>query len=215
MSKENIQECLDEQVVFVGETLGPLFLEDPKTGTSGPLLEALASMDVAKVASEWPFVPPDEACLFLTEMKDGLAEGISEDLIWEFRRLFVGPFKKPAPPYGSVYTDKECVMFGEATLELRQWMRQKGIKRLGDESEPEDHIGFLLIMCSWIAKNRPELLGEFLSLHVLTWSSHFLEELAEAAEHSFYHGLALLAKASLEGLQDELSLEVEYPRYYR
>ena len=50
---------------------------------------------------------------------------------------------------------------------------------------------------------------------MLTWSSHFLEQLADVAEQPFYEGLALLAKESLEGLQSELEIEVEYPRYYR
>ena len=36
--------------------------------------------------------------------------------MWEYRRLFVGPGHLPAPPWGSVYTDRECVIFGEATL---------------------------------------------------------------------------------------------------
>ncbi|WP_417143225.1 Tat proofreading chaperone DmsD [Raoultibacter massiliensis] len=131
------------------------------------------------------------------------------------RRLFVGPAKKPAPPWGSVYTDRECVVFGESTLALRRWMRENGIERTTDEKTPEDHIGLMLVLLAWLAANKPELIEPYLQDHVLTWSSHFLDQLAEAAEHPFYEGLALLAKESLEGLQRELDLEVAYPRYYR
>lgn len=35
------------------------------------------------------------------------------------------------------------------------------------------------------------------------------------AHHPFYHGLASLARLSLEGIQETLQIEVVYPRYYR
>ena len=67
----------------------------------------------------------------------------------EYRRLFVGPAPKPAPPWGSVYTDRECVVFGESTLALRAWMRAQGIARLVDDKTPEDHIGLMLVLMAW------------------------------------------------------------------
>jgi TorA maturation chaperone TorD len=139
----------------------------------------------------------------------------TDDIIWEYRRLFVGPNKMPAPPWGSVYTDREQVIFGAATLDLRQWMREQGIERLGDEKTPEDQIGLMLVLMAWIAQNKPQVLEDYLQHHLLTWSSHFLDELIEAVQQSFYEGLARLTKATLEGLQSDLHLSVEYPRYYR
>ena len=126
----------------------------------------------------------------------------------------MGPGRKPAPPWGSVYTDRECVVFGASTLALRAWMREHGIERLSDAADPEDHIGYVLLLMAWVAKHRPELLVEFLGEHVLTWSSHFLEQF-EAAEHAFYRGLASLTRSTLEGIGEELSIEVVYPRFYR
>lgn len=142
-------------------------------------------------------------------------DDVNNDLIWEYRRLFVGPAAKAAPPWGSVYTDRECVVFGEATLDLRQWMRQTGIEKLNDDKEPEDHIGLMLMMMSWISVNKPEALDDFLRLHLLTWSSHFLEEMEEATDHPFYKGLARITRLSLEGIQEDREIEVEYPRFYR
>ena len=60
----------------------------------------------------------------------------------------------------------------------------EGIARLVDDKTPEDHIGLMLVLMAWIARNRPEALDDFLRLHLLPWSSHFLDELAEAAEES-------------------------------
>ncbi len=42
-----------------------------------------------------------------------------------------------------------------------------------------------------------------------------LDESVDAARQPFFEGLAHLTKASLEGLQEELSVKVEYPRFYR
>ena len=215
---ENMQDGSDvlEGIAFVGETLGPFFLQDPKTGEAGAAFQALAALDVDAAAAEWPFAGEAEARACLALMKEGLAHGIEDDdLVWEYRRLFVGPAPKPAPPWGSVYTDRECVVFGESTLALRAWMRAQGIARLVDDKTPEDHIGLMLVLVAWIARNQPADLDDYLRLHLLPWSSHFLDELAEAAKQPFYEGLARLAKASLEGIQSERALDVAYPRFYR
>ena len=215
---ENMQDGSDvlEGIAFVGETLGPFFLQDPKTGEAGAAFQALAALDVDAAAAEWPFADEAEARACLALMKEGLAHGIEDDdLVWEYRRLFVGPAPKPAPPWGSVYTDRECVVFGESTLALRAWMRAQGIERLVDDKTPEDHIGLMLVLMAWIARNQPADLDDYLRLHLLPWSSHFLDELAEAAKQPFYEGLARLAKASLEGIQSERALDVAYPRFYR
>lgn len=204
-----------EEVAFVGEGLGVFFLEDPLKGGAEASFQAIQELDVEESSKEWPFVNDILAEECLEKMKKALVELDKENLGWEYRRLFVGPNVKPAPPWGSVYTDRECVIFGESTLNLRQWMREKGIERQQDENAPEDHIGLMLLLMAWIARNQPQDLEEYLKSHFLMWSSHFLVQLAEASDHPFYEGLALLTKASLEGIQSELSIEISYPKYYR
>lgn len=201
------------------DVLGPLFLKDPAHEPEVlPLYDAIAALDVDAAAAEWPFVEAAEAAHDLHLMQQGISDDRSADddaIVWEFRRLFVGPNPMPAPPWGSVYTDREQVIFGQSTLALREWMRGEGIERLGDEKTPEDHIGLMLLLLAWIARHRPELTVDYLEHHLLTWSSHFLDELADAAEQPLFEGLARLTRASLEGLQAELDIVVQYPRFYR
>lgn len=211
---ESVEGTLDG-IAFIGNTLGPLFYYDPTDPKVQPTLEAFSSLDVSAAAAEWPFVPAAEAEDALRLMADGSAQGVDDELVWEYRRLFAGPGKKVVPPWGSVYTDRECVIFGEATLELRAWMRQVGIEKMNDEKEPEDHMGLMLMMLSWISANKPEVLDAFLGDHLLTWSSHFLEEVEDATTHPFYQGLSRLTRLSLEGIQGERGLKVDYPRFYR
>lgn len=216
MNEKLQQEGFRDELVFIGETLGPFYLEDPAKGKAGAAFEAMRELDAAQAASDWPFVEASVALPLLKAMQEGLEDGIdAEALVWEYRRLFIGPAIKPAPPWGSVYTDRDGVVFGHSTLELRSWMRQNGIARLGSDTTPEDHIGLLLLLMAWLAENRPELLEDFFRLHLLTWSSHFLEQLAAATEHPFYRGLAGLTQVSLEGIQTALHIRVEYPRFYR
>ena len=214
-----------EGVAFLGNTLAPFFLQDPRTGDAGAEFAAVAVLDAQAAGAEWPFVGEEEAARCLAMMVEGLAPSCAagksgafaadDDLTWEYRRLFIGPGAKPAPPWGSVYTDRECVVFGATTLELRAWMREHGVARIADEKTPEDHIGLMLALMAWLAQNQPADLDEFLSLHFLTWAGHFLDELADAAEHPFYEGLARLTRASLDGVREALGLEVVTPRFYR
>lgn len=205
-----------EAVVFAGSALAPFFLEDPRTGAAITAFEAIRALDVAEGAEEWPFVDASEASAHLTLMQEGLADGVDDDaLVWEYRRQFVGPGHFPAPPWGSVYTDRECVIFGESTLALRAWMRAHGIQRTTDERTPEDHIGLMLAMLAFLAQERPELVDEYLCSHLLTWAPHYLGALEEATEHPFYQGLARLTRATLLGLQEDRALTVELPRFYR
>ncbi|WP_251177875.1 Tat proofreading chaperone DmsD [Adlercreutzia agrestimuris] len=220
-----INEELSARISLVGDVLAPFFLQDPRTGDAQACFDALATLDVQTASLEWPFVEAAEARADLGAMQASLrkkdtavsadAAVISDEMMWEYRRLFIGPGKKPAPPWGSVYTDHECVVFGESTLALRAWMRAHGIERMSDERTPEDHIGLMLALLSLLAAQRPDLVEVYLQDHLLTWSSHYLEELEQAAEHPFYSSLAHLCRLSLEGMQDELGIEVTYPKYYR
>ena len=207
-----------DAIVFAGASLAPFFLNDPRTGDAADAFAALAELDVAAAAAQWPFAGDEVAAVegALAAMKEGLAAGADhDDVVWEYRRLFVGPGHLPAPPWGSVYTDRECVVFGESTLALRAWMRAVGVERLADERTPEDHIGLMLALLSFLAAERSELVDDYLRDHLLTWAPHYLEAMEEAAEQPFYAGLARLTRLTLAGLQRERGLTVELPRFYR
>ncbi|MEE8715510.1 MAG: molecular chaperone TorD family protein [Coriobacteriales bacterium] len=156
-------------------------------------------------------------------------------LLESYRRLMEGPGRLQAPPWGSVYTDRDGVTFGLSTLALHAWMRAHGIAMDVGERVPEDHIGLMLGQASMLCQKRPELLDQFLGEHLLTWSHHYLDKLSRAAsaraggarsgqggddraEHeadAFYQGLADLTDLTLEGVRARRGIEVSYPRFYR
>lgn len=204
-------------IVSVCNALGPFYLKDPAQDACVlPLYRTVGALDVDDAELEWPFVNADCARRCLGMMQNGLDAGVpGQDVVDAYRRLMVGPGHLQAPPWGSVYTDHDQVIFGESTLALRQWMRQQGIDRLGDEATPEDQFGLMLMLLGWIVQHKPEATEEYLQDHLLTWSSHYLAILAEAADQPFFEGLAKLTAETLEGLQAQLDIEVVYPRFYR
>lgn len=153
---QTIDEKTLEGIAFAGRTLGPLFRHDPLLDREKveALYVTLARSNPTALCEEWPFVAPDEALEPITDMvrgakrfEDELAVdneslAATSSLADEYRRLFVGPAKKAAAPWGSVYTDRDQVVFGLSTLELREWLRKNGIEvRRGESEDPKTILG--------------------------------------------------------------------------
>lgn len=204
-----------ESVALIGDLFGIIFLNEPYSANSESIYSLLSSLDPEGTSANWPFASKEDAQELLARMKNSLVASEQDDLIWEYRRLFVGPARKAAPPWGSVYLDKDQVIFGISTLDLRQWMRQNGVGKTKDDEEPEDHIGRMLLMMSWLARYKPELLPEFLGDHLLTWAPRFFELVTEETENAFFAASAALCKASLEGMQVRFDIPVRTVKIYR
>lgn len=200
-----MDESTFEDIAFVSSILGPLFLFDPASPEVTALYTELKNMDPCDLSCQWPFVDCENAKAHLDtihlELHGSSDKGlVPDDLIWEHRRLFVGPSIKAAPPWSSVYLDRDGVVFGCSTLSLRSWMRDNRIKAQQAAAEPEDHFGNMLILLAWLARNRPELVDEFLSDHLLIWSAHFLERVKQQTKHEFWRSIAGLTNQTLNGI---------------
>ncbi len=132
------QDASLDAIAFAGATLAPFFLNDPRTGDAADAFAALAELDVEAAAAEWPFVDAVEAAADLALMREALSpEPITRSWCGSTVACSWGRGICPRRRGGSVYTDHECVIFGEATLALRAWMRACGIERTTDERTPE------------------------------------------------------------------------------
>lgn len=203
-----------ENIAFIGQTLGPFFSEDPKNGNAAELYAAFAELDADAAGHEWPFCDDELASSLLACMKEAIGDG-RESITDEYRRLFVGPAHKVCPPWGSVYTDRDGVIFGDSALDLHDWLSANGVLVDAHDSMPDDHIGRMLSLMAWLAQNRPDILDPYLSEHLMTWAYHFLDLVEERTEHSFFQTLSQLTSASLKGIEDELNLTVVTPRFFR
>ncbi|CAH1457553.1 Twin-arginine leader-binding protein DmsD [Klebsiella quasipneumoniae] len=176
-----------DAVALSARTLGALFSYAPNNAQIAPLVAAFQD---GSWQQQWPY--PVAAPL-----ASGFAASAEESLPEAWQRLFIGPWALPAPPWGSVWLDKESVLFGESTLALREWMRANGIALDADRNEPEDHFGTLLLLAAWLCETEQEaLFGQLLAWHLLPWSGRFLSVFVERAAHPFYQALGQLAQAT-------------------
>jgi TorA maturation chaperone TorD len=148
-----------EAIVSSGQILGALFLKDPKDDETQPLFDGLKQFTSFE---EWPFGRQDDLDTAHELISVGV-QATQKELACEYQRLFIGPHHFEAPAWGSVYLDKDQALFGSSLLELRQWMRENGIVASEDKREPEDHIGKMLALTGWLAKEKPDLLDVFLA----------------------------------------------------
>src|SRR5476649_2298593 len=199
-----------EAIASTGKVLGALLYFPPQSESISALIPWLQG---GEWVAEWPFLSAEAAseAEHLFKKSVSYAESFDE----AFQRLFVGPYALPAPPWGSVYLDRESVLFGDSTLNLRKWMRLHGIETHQVHAEPEDHIGLMLMMSAWLAENSPALLEEFLATHLFPWAFRCLTLLEQGAVHPFYQGIAQLTQTTLAGWKDECSLAAVVHELYR
>lgn len=163
-----------DAVALSARTLGALFSYAPNSAEIAPLVAAFQD---GSWQQQWPF--PVAA-----PMASGFAASAEETLPEAWQRLFIGPWALPAPPWGSVWLDKESVLFGDSTLALRQWMRENGIALEADGNEPEDHFGTVLLLAAWLCETEQDaLFAQLLAWHLLPWSGRFLSVFVDHAAH--------------------------------
>ena len=186
---ENISPC--------ALLLGTVFLDKPSAPSVKPLLEGLATMDLA---AEWPYGEKKALDEIAGQLERALAADPA-DLDRDYHRLLVGPGKLAAPPWGSVYLDSESVLFGDSCVALGRWMRARGIElHEGESREPVDHIGRMLVLLSWLCDNQPDQVIPFMEEHLMTWAPRYFAQLEPAAAGTLYEPLGHLASLTLEGV---------------
>lgn len=133
-----------------------------------------------------------------------------QDLLVEHTRLFVGPFKMPAPPYGSVWLEQDKSLMGASTVKAANFYAACGLQLAEDNTQLPDHITVELEFMSYLvfkqreaalAGNQKEvdrqinLQKEFLITFLLPWLGPFTDAVVDDAETPPYMALARCTKA--------------------
>jgi TorA maturation chaperone TorD len=143
------------------------------------------------------------------EMLNDERGGVYAALRDDYTRLFIGPDKVLAPPWGSVYFSKDRLIFQEQTLQVRNWYRRFGLVSDKLHQEPDDHIGLEMIFLSNLARlsllaieaeDETQLMyllseqWEFLQEQPLNWVNPWCADVVQFSRGNFYRGLALVVK---------------------
>ncbi|WP_051202257.1 TorD/DmsD family molecular chaperone [Ferrimonas senticii] len=147
-------------------------------------------------------------------MSQQISESLEHDnwhaIYEDYHRLFVGPGTRLAYPWGSVYTDKENLLFGASTISLERFFKQHGIAFQTAGNEPLDHIGLLLAALSGLFGNANQTsintATVLLNEHILPWAYRFTELVTLHAQTIYYRNLAKLLTITLHDLQCSLAL---------
>ncbi|ACE62389.1 Tat proofreading chaperone DmsD [Actinobacillus pleuropneumoniae] len=201
-----MQNELQQWISISGRLLGSLFYYEPNNEN---VQSALHFFQQENWENEWGELTNE------AQIKHLITQGFIQDLSEQYQRLFIGPEQLVAPPWSSVYLDPESVIFGNSLLDLRAFLRKHQIALTQNETEPEDHIGLMLLLAAYLAESRPALLPEYLSKHLLIWADHYFDLVAQQTNFPFYQGLALLARQTLKDWQQQLAIIVPQVSFYR
>ena len=176
----------------------------PEPGLSEKLENLESSMaEVCETAAE-------SVQIMRKEFKTG---SCLESIRVDFAKLFVGPFKLLAAPYGSVYLDGGRKMMGDSTLDVRSRYREAGLDTAKNFKDAPDHISAELEFMYFLIFKEIEAFADsdtktamgliqkqksFLEDHLMAWVPQFAENIIENAENPFYPNLAKATQSFLQ-----------------
>lgn len=150
-----------------------------------------------------------------------------DDLHWDYTKLMIGPFELLAPPWESVYVQKEAMLFQKCTMDVRKTYQHFGFSTADYNMEADDHIGLELDFLYHLNKlcqqsadegNLQEvgyLLTEqekFLKEHLLVFVPELSKNMMENADTSFYKGMAQIlnyySKMDSQVLNELLKIDI-------
>lgn len=140
---------------------------------------------------------------FILSLEDANKDALYAD----FQLLFEGS-QMPAPPWGSVYLDREKVIFGDSTLRLRQFLSVHNMLLDTGMREPEDQFGLTLMALASIIEqtNDMAIACDLLGKHLLPWAFHYLELAQGHSQTKVYRALISLTANWLKNLQMEMDV---------
>lgn len=145
-----------------------------------------------------------------------------EELALEHTRLFIGPYRLPAPPYESVYRTTERLVMQKPAIEVRKAYLEVGLEMQGIHTNPDDHISaeleFMEYLCDKTASSLKnvmeavhyvELQKRFIHEHLSKWVPAFSNDIVKSTKQDFYRGAALLLQEFIASEEEYLSHQID------
>jgi len=213
-----------EHAAVTFSALGAVLYREPDEASVGELLESGFFEDI-------PFAGDNaqvrEGIALLGQWASGVREedfaGAVVGLRCEWLRLFVGIHVPQAPAWATFYFEKDPLIFGRKTLEVRQWYARYGLQIERKHKEPDDHLGLMLQFLATVITQEADALRsgdqdaaaclradeqQFVASALQPWVGRWQELVAAGCKEdggTFYPGLALLIVGALQVFSQRFS----------
>lgn len=153
--------------------------------------------------SSFEIINPD--CVSdVQKMQDSLTQYSTQDLLIEYARLFIGPFKIEVPPYSSLYFS-ERILMSNVTLWVLEYYKSAGLDFDKNVKDLPDHIAVETEFLYYLLFNEinelnagnmenmrkfHELQSYFIKKHYSIWVPLFCKKTEENSKNTFYKTLA-------------------------
>lgn len=186
--------------------LGALFYYSPGRPEVKALFDSLPTLpdlypwrdpaQITRLCADWPL--PDD-----------------DELAWQFSVLFEGQGDMPAPPWGSVWLERDNLLMGDTTAEYRAFLQSQGMAFDARQSEPEDQFGLMLLASSALLEaGKDAAVNQLFEVHLLPWGYRYLERLQDSAVSPFYAHLAAVTARYLQDMEQQRALQPVVKRLY-
>lgn len=193
-------------VAVLPRLLGALFYYPPSHAGVQDIVNQLSTLpalcpwpeqrEMETVCQQWP-----------------LPEG--DDFTWQYSVLFEGQGEMCAPPWGSVYLEKDNLLMGESTARYRAFLHQQGLAFENAQQEPEDQFGLMLLaLAALLERENDQAAHQLLEAHLLPWSDRYLDRLQANPHSVFYAQLAAFTRLFLQAMQRHYGLRPVEQRMY-
>lgn len=167
----------------------------------------------------WPSYSTEQKAT-LNNIRVALDSENNDEINLDYFNLFVGNFRKLSYPWGSVYTDRDNLLFGDTERNFKKFCIKKKILIKSPYNEPYDHIGIILLSLSILFERASSNfllsdINELLESHLLPWFYRFITLMKENASTLFYRSIATLLEQFIYFWEQELEIDVNYPRLYK
>ncbi len=186
-----------------------------------PNTETLEQFKQDELAVQWPRladnVTEENGIALLSEyLKDW--QGTEEETLHlrrDFTRLFCGPGKPLAGPWGSIYLCEGDLLNDDSTKALQQFYNQHNIKLDLSINEPVDHLGMMFAVLAHLlgllAENdadayQQQVISELLRTHMLPFAYRVLNLMQENALTAYFEGMGILGCELLKQLSLQFNI---------
>ncbi len=192
-----LNELSQSDLAIVCKLFGALFYYQPKDFERLPISTYFDHDDVE--------TPIKEVSQALNAFK------FTEDLVLQeqYEKFFTMQEEMLAPPWSSMYLDKESILFGQASKDYCDFVEHCGLGLREGASDPEDHIGLMLMVLGMLIEDEQEqhikeMVGEYLA----TWSPFYFARLKEVAGDTAYAQLSQHVTSLLDVIRKRYSAQV-------